>query len=135
MSNNKRTINSSLFEKISMQAEEAELLGLEKIARSLSAQLEKFSDKIRKDDEFYSYAKDELKEDVEGCLWDAAMRVADFYNVAPGEQKIQELIDEMSEWFINAMESTLNISDGVGAYEPTLPGEEKKVVVLEVSEE
>ena len=128
-----RTINENLRDRLVAQAEEAEVQGLTKVAEQLTSQIEK-SD-VRSSEEFYSYAESDLNSDIESTLWTAAIRVADFHNQSIDANDVEKSVKALAEDFIRDLRNKIGIQDGVGAYEPTLPGEEKEHISIELKED
>lgn len=127
-----RTITEIFLERLKAQADEADVRGLTKLANVLTVQVGKNS--IRKNDEFYSYAANELKTDVENSIWDAVVRIADFYGTSFDALDIEKTVEAVADTLIENIEVKVGAVHGVGAYESTLPGEEKNHVSLEVVE-
>lgn len=127
-----RTITEILRNRLVAQADEAEACGLIKIANHLTDQIEKTE--VRSSDSFYSYAEDDLKKDVESLLWDSLIRVADFHNHSLDAIDAQNIIEKASEDLIHDIRVKLGAVDGVGAYEPTLLGETKEHLTIELTE-
>ena len=127
-----RTIKKNLFERLNLQAEEAEVQGLEKVAQSLTDQIEEQSKAIRKDDEFYSYSKPELDKDLQCKLWSAAVRILDFYNVKHFDAtQVQELVEKAASGLVTGLCKQAGINHGVGAYEKPVYGEEVSAIEVE----
>jgi hypothetical protein len=130
-----RTINQNLFLRLAAQAEEAELQGLTKEAAALTKQIDVYADKTRPNEGFYVYGTDEFQTDLNDQLWNAAMRVADFYGIQRLDAAyVQEMIDKTAENMKASLRRHAGIREDVGAYEPTVPGEEHAVVAFEVEE-
>lgn len=125
-----RTITNNFYHRLFAQADEADTLGLNKVGEHLTNIIVKST--RRPDNAFYSYAEDQLKFDVEGALWDAVVRIADFHDCQLDAKEIQAAIDEYSDDFIKTIRNKLGAVDGVGAYEPTVAGEERSHTVMEV---
>lgn len=127
------TITRTLYDRLTSQAEEAEKLGFTKLATNLRTQLLFIHDEmVRDDSQLYTYSSDELESDVQYYLWDAAVRVADYLGYNLDGEKVQKLIDKFSEELIQEMSLVAGVKDGVGAYEPTVPGEKRTVVAVDV---
>ena len=88
-----KTIKQSLFNRLIVQAEEAEFQGLTKIAKSLTNQIDLYAGNIRPTEAIYSYSSDVFAEDIKDCLWEMAIRTADFHNVSFDADKIENLIE------------------------------------------
>ena len=125
-----KTVTTTHFKRLIAQAEEARLLGLTKIAESIDSLVVD----TRDDKGIHIYASKELEKDVNDALWDAAVRVSDYLGASPDAKAIQAEIDRYAADFIRTMCVLANVKDGVGAYEPTVPGEHREVVALEVSD-
>ena len=131
-----KTIRRSIFNRLYRQADEAEKLGLKSVATNLTNVLEKTASNLRDDDSFYSYSSDEFSDEVNQIMWDAAMRVVDFYDI---KQVKAEVVDSLISKFANDLKKEICSAHGkihaVGAFEPTVPGEVKEHTVFEISEE
>lgn len=116
------SIKDNLFQRILLQAEEAEFQKMERLASNLTAHLEKVA--VRPDDEPYSYSKKEFDSDIMYHLWSAALRTADFHNISRIDAvEVAELLEKHAEEIVNEICIKAGITHGVGAYEPSLPGE------------
>ena len=70
-----RTINELQLNRLLAEAEEADTIGLNKVAEHLTNQIEKNT--VRSNNENYTYASSDFENDVHGILWDAVVRTAD----------------------------------------------------------
>ena len=122
-----RTISETLLNRLQAQAEESEVLGLDKVAKSLTNQIQKVG--VRKDGETYFYNQEQLKADVEQNLWDSFVRIADYFDTSIDPIISQKIVEKYASDLIN--ELTIASGKIVGEFEKTLPGEQK---VLEVEE-
>lgn len=127
-----RTITEDLLERLQAQADEADIIGETKLADIVTNQIQKTA--IRKNDDFYSYASIELKNDIESLLWQAALRVADFNASSLDIIEVQKSIESFANNFIEDFTVQSGITHGVGAYEPVVPGEEKQHVLFQIEE-
>lgn len=116
--------------RLSAQADEAELLGLKKTATNLKKQVAKNSTRETAADYIYTHA--DLEQDVHACLWDAVVRAADYYGAGFDAKKAQEIVEQLATDLVDGIRITSGIADGVGAYEPKVPGEED--IAIEVKE-
>ena len=123
-----RTVTNSLKKKILAQAQEAETLGLNKIAQQLEHSISITS--VREDDEEYTYDRDELKQDVEQLLWSAALRAQDFFGKTADARYAHDLIEDFAEDFIDQLR--LKIGGKLGVYENAVAGQFEDI---EVSDE
>lgn len=130
------TISKTHFERLNLEAEEAELTGKEKIAQNLSKQLLKNASTLRTEEEEaeYTYEADEFEADVEEGLWDIVTRVCDFFGTTIDSEKMQDIVSHYAEKIIDDIKSEGNISSSIGAYEAQVPGEDRELPLLEVEE-
>jgi len=129
-----RTITKNQLLRLEAQSEEAKTLGLKKISTHLDEQIEKHTYYTRDDSEFYSYSFDQIQADVEKNLWNAVMRVSDYYGKNIDAVKAQESIESLASELINEIRLNAGVKDGVGAYEPNVPGENREHVSIELEE-
>ncbi len=129
-----KTIKKNLLERLVAQADEAEFLGLTSVSQNLTKQIVKNAACVRDDESFYSYSSEELQSDVEDAVWDAVIRIADFYNTTVDANYINNYIKSCAYSIIDEIRVTSGISTDVGPYEMNVPGEIKEHVVVEVTE-
>ena len=112
-----------------LERNEARLLGYTKVAKNLDVQISE--NPVRADGADYAYNYQDLQQDIESSLWDAAMRTQDFYAKTVDARDLQDLIEKHAEDFIHAF----RVKSGAlsGAYEQILPGEEREVSIISVS--
>jgi hypothetical protein len=124
-----RTITKTFAKRMEAQFEEAKNMNHQKVAKSLGVQLEKYASfpGVRTDDSDYFYLMDDLRQNVEDHLWDAAVRIQDYYGAAADPLEIQAAVDDYAEQFIES----IRIKTGkiIGAYEPKVPGEQTTIEV------
>jgi hypothetical protein len=130
-----KTISKNHFERLSLEAEEAEILEKEVIAKNLTKQLVKRASAVREDDESFSYDEESFIEDIQESIWDIIVNTSNFYGVNIDSEKGQEIVDFFSEKIIDDIKNIGNISSSVGAYEPSVPGEKREFPILEIEEE
>jgi hypothetical protein len=126
-----RTVSEKYLNRIKLQADEAELLGLKKIAKVLKDQTDTLS--VREDDEDYKYSKEELEEDVSKCIWDAVSRIQDYFDDVLDARVTEELVNSCTSNLIEEISSKVS-PDGVGKYECEVPGEAKQLELFVVYE-
>lgn len=124
-----RTITEKLALRLKAQAKEAKLIGLTKIASHLDRVA---GNKTRSVEDSYTYASQDLQQDIEGPLWDVIVRIADYYDCSVSPELMQKEIQKISEDLIKVVSREGGIKHGVGAYEPTVPGEVVERVTIEV---
>lgn len=127
-----RTVTSNFYKRLQAQKEEAELLKLKKVSENINGILTKYANAQRDPAADYSYASVELEDDVQKTLWDAIVRVADFYGTHIDAAETQGLIEKISQDLIE--EVRVKSGATIGVYEPGLPGETKQMVVIEVEQ-
>lgn len=125
-----------MYERLKAQSDEAETQGLAKVASHLKSTLkDEYNTAVRPNNDFYSYSSEQLQQDVEQKLYESIIRIADFFGSTPDMNEMQDAVGRATLSLINEVQNSLGIQDGVGAYEPTLPGEKRHHVVMEVEDE
>lgn len=113
-------ISNKLYARLSAQAVEAKELSLNKVASNLERVLK---DATPRASIANFYSKTELEADIEALLWKAAANVSDYLDVAPDAESIQALIDVYAKQLFNDLRVLSGSKDGIGAFEPLIPGE------------
>jgi hypothetical protein len=118
-------LNKLAYDRLLLQAEEAKELGLHSLSRGMFFALKSAAEDADKEVEEYSY--EDLKDEMYQELWELASKVAQYYDVENmNAEKVNEVLEEMREEFIDRIEEALDIKDQVlGAREPKVPGETK----------
>lgn len=129
-----RTIKENLLNRMAVQATEAELQGFDKVAVALSTQIEKHADHVRENDAFYVYSDQDFRKDVEDQVWSILVRAADFYGTGFDAINLQDIVTSASDDVLANFCAKTGAIHGVGAYEPSVPGEVKLEVSIEVEE-
>ncbi len=127
-----RTITENLYERMIAQADEARIQGFEKLA-------DKVEDAVivsphRKNDASYTYASEDFETDIEKDLWKLVIRTADFHNTSFDVQQVEPIIKRLANDLISELRVISHNESGVGAFEPTVPGETRGTKILEVEE-
>ena len=122
-----RTITKKLSARLKAQAQEANVMGLKKLGNHLMRLSEA---KTRATGSSYVYSETDLKQDVETSLWNAMLRIADYYDCNIDAEFTQHNVEKLSELMRTAISKHAGISHGVGVYEPIVPGEEVVEEVL-----
>lgn len=130
-----RTIDKNHYDRFTVQAKEAKILKLEKTASNLDKVLTKYASATRDSGAFYSYSSDQLRQDVEMAMWDAAVRAMDYFGAPVDANEVQKSIDKLASDLIDEIRVHAGVEDGVGAHEPVVPGESRVHVALEVHDE
>ena len=128
-----RTFKKTFAMRLEAQADEAEFQGITKLASHLRNAVD--ATPKRDNDEFYVYSSESLANDVEGSMWNAILRTADFFDCNIDTATVQGVVEKYSKHLINEIRLHAGIKHGVGAYEPAVPGEMVKRAVIEVNEE
>lgn len=128
---NMRTINEIHRDRLVAEAEEAETRGMVKIAENLTRQIEK--SEVRDNNENYTYGSDDFEIDVQEALWDAVVRTADFHGSFVDSEKAQKIVEHYADMIISDIRKIARLKE-TGAYEPTLPGEQRQVEVISIEE-
>lgn len=130
-----RTVKKTFLNRLAVQAKEAEIQGLDKVAESLTSQIVKNSEHVRDADTFYVYSEKDVKSDIQDKFWDVIVRIADYYDANIDAKEMQAVIDRYSEDMLNEVKTKLGMSHGIGAYEASVPGEVSERVTIELEEE
>lgn len=105
------------------QAEEAKELELTKLAEGV---LSAIGPVARDDDEIIQLSHEDLSKDIYKSLWKIALDVATYHDLKTVDaQKMDQVLTSLTDKLLSTLESSLNVEDNVGAFEPKLPGESK----------
>jgi hypothetical protein len=117
----KTKLNSTMYHKMLLQAEEAKDREMTKLA---SGVLEALGPTPEEDIVSYNYS--ELEQDIYGQLWKAAMSVAKYYDIQSADiEKIGQVLEDVSEQLIRQVETAINVKENVvGPLEEKVPGQE-----------
>lgn len=127
-----RTISELQRKRMVAEAEEADTVGLVKVAEQLTRQIEKVA--VRSDQEGYTYSSEDFENDVQEAIWGAVVRTADFHGAYVDSKKAQKIVEHYAEQIVSDIRKSARLSQH-GAYEPKLPGEGRRSEVLSVEEE
>lgn len=127
-----RTVTENLKNRLILQSEEAEIQGLTKIASHLIDQAE--ITPVRADNESYTYSNEDFQNDIEGSIWGAVVRFADFHNVSINAAEAQNIVEKIASDLVSELRVKTGTIHGVGAFEPTISGEERQTLILSVDE-
>ena len=125
-----RTITKKFAQRLSAQAKEAELQGLNKVAGHISSVVETHD--TRETGASYIYAEEDFQIDVEGKLWEGVVRAADFFDCDIDAAEMQDVISKLAKYLVDEVRIKAGIKHGVGAHEPNVPGEPLEKVEIEV---
>jgi uncharacterized protein HemY len=117
-----KKLNSVVYEKLILQAEEAKEQNMNKLAGAILGSLTAVPEK-----ELITYAAGELNNDIYHGLWALATNVIKYYDLESVDaEKVNEAIEVLAEKFVSEIEFSLGIETGtIGPLEPKLPGESK----------
>lgn len=116
-----KNINSTVYGKIIIQAQEAKEIGLEKLGERV---LSVISPAPRDENEKISYSHDELTEDFNRKLWKMALDVIAYHDLESVDiQKVDETIRRLSEVINKELGQAMGTESVFGAFEPPVLGE------------
>lgn len=116
-----KKFNHIIFERLTLQAEEAHEQGLLKLAGGLTEALAAGPEDVEKE-----YSSSEMEEDVYKNLWVAASNVIKYHNINNVDvEKLDEFIEDLTRVVVANVEEALSVEGNVGPREPKLPGESK----------
>jgi hypothetical protein len=115
-------LNSVIYNKLLLQAEEAEYQGMTKLASNISNAIgDSFEDEVST----YSYR--ELTDDVQKELWKVACKIIKYYGIESVDaEKTNELITVLADKLTDELEVSFGVDNVVrGPLETNVPGENK----------
>jgi hypothetical protein len=117
-----KKLNSVVYNKLVLQAEEAKELGLTKLASGISSSLGDSPE-----EQTGSYNFDELQGDVYQELWKVVACVIKYHNLESVDaEKVHEALESFANKLIEEVENSLNVDNTqVGPMETKVPGESK----------
>ena len=115
-------LNSVIYNKLMLQADEARDQGMVKLADAISNAI---GEEHTEEHEPYSY--DELQEDIHKDLWSIASRLVRYYGINSVDAlKVDATVSELTGKTLDELERTLEVDNMIrGRFEPKLPGEDK----------
>lgn len=124
-------LNAIIYNKLVLQAEEAQDRGMVKLADAIYEAIHPISKEdfdnndTQLNEEEYSY--NELQDDIYKDLWRVASRLMYYYGVNSVDVlKIDAAVSNWTNKTLNELENTLEVDEKVGGpLEPRLPGENK----------
>lgn len=125
-----KTLKETFVARLQAQAQEAQIQGLSKVAHHVKQVVNQAE--TRPDNASYSYQRPEVTADVEGSLWQAIVRIADFYDCHIDAAEMQQVIEKASSELMKEVRTKGGVTHGVGAYEDPVPGEQPSRVTIEV---
>ena len=117
-----KKLNSVVYQKLLLQAEEAKDREMVKLANGILNSLTPFPE-----DEVVSYDYDQLQDDVYQDLWKAATCILKYYDIKSADaEKLHEALEVVASKLIEEVEHSLSVKHTqVGPLEPKVPGQSK----------
>lgn len=117
-----KKVNSIVYNKLLLQAQEAKTQRMEKLAAGVMAAIGPMAE-----DEEVQYKYSELKDELYNGMWKLATNVIKYYDLPSADiVKIHYRLESLAGKFLEELEETLNVADEVaGPLEPPLFGEIK----------
>jgi hypothetical protein len=117
-----RKLNSVVYHKLLIQANEAKTQNLTKLASGIVGALGPAIE-----DERVQYNYQQLQNEVYEGMWKLATHVIKYHDVESADAgKIHDRLEALADKFIEELEQSLGVEDVVaGPLEPALPGESK----------
>ncbi len=108
-------INKKLYDRLVLQAEEAEKLGMNKIASNVLETAEPF---LENESIEYSYA--DLENDISKDIWKMATRLFNYYQINNIDIKeFNKIVEASAETLLDELEDALDVKEQlIGATEP-----------------
>jgi hypothetical protein len=125
-----RTVKETFAKRLELQKKEADVQGMAKVASNLEHVVEKLE--IRGDTDSYLYLEKDATSDVEKHIWDAVVRLADFYDCHVDAGQMQEVIEKLANDLMHEVRVQGGVRHGIGAHEPEVHGETPERVTIEV---
>lgn len=115
-----KKVGTVIYNKLLLQAEEAQEQGFNKLAERVIEAIGSESD-----DSNNQYSYSEMREDINKDIWKLATHILSFYDINSVDISVlDKTITSFSAKLIDELERSLQVDDKVkGAREPKLPGE------------
>lgn len=114
-----KRLNSVVYHKLILQAEEAKEQDMTKLASGILGAVGPTPE-----EETVKYASEEVEEDVYRGLWSLATCVLKHHDVASVDaEKLNEVIESLASKFINEIEESLGVGGKIGTLEPSVFGQ------------
>ncbi len=131
-----RPIRFALAQRIDLQAQEADVRGLTKLASELTSLAETVP--IRNEELIFSYSQEELQSRLKESFWRSALEVMNYHNVLNFDaQEVNEILSQAQENLIMALQNKLAINSLLGPFDSAtcLPGvDQNSIVDLDIEE-
>lgn len=116
-----KRLNSTIYHKLLLQAEEAKDQNMTKLASGILGAIGPTPE-----GEEVKYSSAQVEEDVHRGLWSLATCILKYHDVSSVDaEKINEVIETVASKFINEIEDSLNVNGVIGPLEPAVLGESK----------
>jgi len=112
-------LNSVVYQKLLLQAEEAKVRDMKKLAIAVLNGLGTVSD-----EEKTVYSSTELKEDIYNGLWKLAFNVIGYHDLESADiEKLNNAVAFATNNFVKDIEQALDVEGKIGPNEAKLPGQ------------
>jgi len=117
-----KRLNSVIYNKLMVQAEEAKIQGMEKLAHNILGAI-----CGSPDDEAIQYSIGEMQEEVHHELWKLASHILKYYDTKNVDAlKLNGVIESLANRFIEDVGGVIHVDAVIaGPFEPPVPGETK----------
>jgi cyanate lyase len=115
-----KKLNSILYNKLLLQAEEAKEVGMHKLGSAIMNTLGPISE-----DESVQYNYEQLEDDVYQGLWRVATCVLKYHDLKSADAtKVHEVLESLASKLIKEVEQSLSVNNTqIGPLEDKVPGE------------
>ena len=120
----KKSINEKLYLRLTAQKQEANTIGLTKVATSLSSMVEKYEPRTEDQENKFLFSSSELDSFLKDNIWNMIVKAADYYNCSVDAVQADKIAESLSKVIKAEVRNQGAVKNDIGAYEPKLPGEE-----------
>lgn len=115
-----KKVNSVIYYKLLLQAEEAKDRNLTKLANGIVKAIGSMPE-----EEKVNYSYSELQDDLYDGLWKLAANIIKYYDLnSVDAEKLDKTLESLANKVINEVEKTLDIDLVIGPYEVKVPGQD-----------
>lgn len=115
-------INKTLYGKILLQADEAKIRGMKKLAAAVLNGL----GPVSREDEKFSYSSKDLNTDIYNGLWKLSLNILGYHDLESVDiEKLDAVIQKAASEFVDNIENSLDLENQIGPNEDVLPGQLK----------
>ena len=117
-----KKLNTVIYNKIILQAEQARELGMEKLSEAIFSTIGAVS---KDDSEIDDYSLAKLEDDVSKLLWKISYRIMDYYNLESVDvKKVEASVDDLTLLIMDELKYAMNIEKTISKKEPRVMGQE-----------